>query len=191
MEVHVVDAATGEIQNLECPQCAALANQIAGLERDIRGWRHRYRELEKDLEGDARQHPLWETAIGVFDYWRTQCNHPRSRFNAERFDAVRPFIEKDGVEACRRAIRGAAYDPFIDRRRNGTQIRYDDFIDHIFKSRKRFEYSCAKAPKVPHPDELYSVATGILLRMPEDDRPTAERIQDAVEQARDTLRNER
>jgi hypothetical protein len=49
------------------------------------------------------------------------------------------------VALCRRAVAGAAFDPFVSRRRNGTEHRHDDW-DLIFRSSDKFEQFCCKAP---------------------------------------------
>jgi hypothetical protein len=185
---HRLDEVTGEIVPI-CERCDLLEDQIAGLQRDIRGWAIRYRNLERDKEKEARAHDLWPVVKDLFDYWREECHHPKARFNAARFKEALPFVEQDGPDLCRQAIRGAAFDPFVTTRRNGKQKRHDDW-DLIFRpGRKQFEEFAERAP-VPgaEPSELKRMAAAILARMPEDDRPTEERIREAVEQANVELR---
>ena len=44
----------GEVHAPDCPTCAKKNDEIAGLERDIRGWAVRYAELKREAaEGRA------------------------------------------------------------------------------------------------------------------------------------------
>jgi hypothetical protein len=82
----------------------------------------------------------------VFEYWQATCRHPRATWNAERFFLVEPFVKKHGVEMCKRAVDGAAFDPFVTTRRNGSTKRHDGF-DLIFRSVDKFEEFANRAPR--------------------------------------------
>lgn len=142
--LRVVDAETGEIQH-ECPNCQALADEVAGLERENRAWRARYADLKREVETDITADPLYNDAKIVFDYWKAKCRHPRSRFDAQRFRAIRPLLAEHGLALCRKAVDGAAFDPFVSRRRNGTTHRHDAW-ELIFRDRGKFEDFCNRAP---------------------------------------------
>lgn len=139
-----VDPDTGEILD-RCPGCAERDDQIRGLERDLNAWRLRYADLARDKERDAELSDHWEAANRLMAYWRERCNHPRSRMSVSRFELIEPFLRKDGEDLCRRAIDGAAYDPFVTTRKNGTQKRHDGW-DLIFRDRAKFEEFCNRAP---------------------------------------------
>lgn len=144
--LQLVDTQTGELSDHVCRECSAKDDQIAGLERDIRGWRARYADLARDREADARQHPLWDEAKALFGEWKLACGHPRCRFDAGRFELVKPFLERYGVELCRRAIAGASFDPFTTTRKNGSVKRHDDW-ELVFRNAGKFEEFCNRAPR--------------------------------------------
>lgn len=157
----VVNPETGEQAGTLAEHMQALEDQIAGLQRDVRGWAARYADLKRDKGAEAQESPAWPAAKRVFDYWRQECRHPRSAFTLDRFEMIRPFLEKLGdqkkpqperlaeAEAlCKRAIDGAAHDPFITTRKNGTQKRHDP-IDLIFRNADKMEEFCNRAPIKP------------------------------------------
>jgi hypothetical protein len=146
LHVIEVDSETGEVVEPTCEGCQRRDDEIAGLQRDIRGWAYRYRELERDKEADAKAHKHWPTALELHTYWRECCNHPRCEFDADAFYLIEPFIRRSGIEMCKRAIDGAAYDHWVTTRRNGSKKRHDGF-DLIFKNRTRFEEFVNRAPR--------------------------------------------
>lgn len=142
----VIDGDTGEILH-ECATCYENEIQRKGAERDVRAWRKRYHELERrlDPEGSARKHPLYEDIRALFELWQAECDHPRSKFTADRFRLALPLFDSYGEETCVLAIRGAAYDPFTQQRRNGSTKRFDDW-DLIFRSSDKLEEFANRAP---------------------------------------------
>jgi len=146
--LRLVDADTGELVDRmpECPECSRKDDEIAGLERDIRGWTLRNAELKRDRDYDARHHELWPVAEQLFDVWRRVCHHERSRFTVDRFEEARPLVAKYGVVTCERAIAGAAFDPHTTTRRNGSTKRYDDW-DLIFRNAGKVEEFANRAPR--------------------------------------------
>lgn len=154
LKVIEYDGDTGELHEPDCDACGRKNDEIAGLERDIRGWAVRYAELKRDKETEAREHPLWKVGEVIFREWRTLCRHPRSPWTPDRFWTIEPFLTntKYGdtidkrVGLCRRAVAGAAYDAYATTRRNGSTHRHDGW-DLIFRSADKFEEFCCKAPK--------------------------------------------
>lgn len=152
---------TGEVPD-DAPQTLAEAldviaemrDQLDGAEKDVRAWRTRYAILKRDKDREAKNSEWWPIAKRVFDYWRDRCRHPRCAFTIERFRLIEPFLtdsqygetlpEREAL--CRRAIDGAAYDPFITKRKNGTSKRHDG-IELIFRSPEKFEEFCNRAPR--------------------------------------------
>jgi hypothetical protein len=139
-----------------------LEDEIAGLQRDVRGWAARHAELKRDKDAEAEESPVWPAALRVFKYWRTACKHPRSEFTLDRFEMIRPHLEKlaapgkdrstDAAErlahaeaVCKLAVDGIAFDPYISVRKNGTKKRNDGW--HLcFGTRDQFENRCNAAP---------------------------------------------
>ena len=143
--LHILNPETGEITEQTCPYCAVKDDEIEGLQRDIRGWAARHAALKRDKEAEARAHKYWPVAVELFQHWQEVCNHPGCDWDADRFFLVEPFIRKNGRDLCQRAIDGAAYDPFITTRKNGTKKRHDGW-ELIFRERGKFEEFANKAP---------------------------------------------
>lgn len=141
--LRVIDADGIELDG--CPSCSVKDDHIAGLQRDIRGWTARYAELKRDKEADAKKNTLWPAAVELFEYWQSVCKHPRAGWDADRFYLVEPFLKSDGMDLCRRAIDGAAFDPFVTTRRNGSKKRHDGW-ELVFRDRSKFEEFVNKAP---------------------------------------------
>jgi hypothetical protein len=140
-----VDPTTGEVTGTGCAECRVLKDRLAGAQRDIAAWQIRYANLERSTETDVRGHPRYEEVKQLFNYWRQECNHPRSKFTKDRFEIALPFLEKYGEDNCKRAIDGLAYDPFITTRKNGTTKRHDAW-DLAFRSADKFEEYANRAP---------------------------------------------
>lgn len=163
-ELLVVNPATGETTPIK-DHMQPLHDEIAGLNRDISGWRARHAELKRDKLAEALQHPLWPEGLKLFDFWRVECKHPRSQFTQERFWLALPYLgpapealkkaakelgidEPDsyGPTICRMAIRGAAFDCYQTKRRNGTTKRHDGW-DLIFRDADKVEEFACRAPR--------------------------------------------
>lgn len=142
----VVDPETGELHGEDCPSCLTLRDQVAGAERDIRAWRQRCANLERDRITAAREHPLWDEARELFAYWAVKCRHPKSKWTADRFWQVEPLLSEYGLAMCKRTIDGAAYDPYTTNRRNGTVKRHDDF-ELLFRNAGKLEEFANRAPR--------------------------------------------
>lgn len=121
-----------------------LQDQLDGAERDVRSWRARFAELQRDKEKDAKKHPLYRKAEELFAEWQRLCRHPRSKWDWQRFEVVRPFLKDHDYDLCLLAIQGAAFDPYTKARANGSIKRFDDW-DLIFKSASKFEEFCSRA----------------------------------------------
>jgi hypothetical protein len=158
----VVNPETGERVGMLADYRQELEDTVAGLQRDVRGWAARYAELKRDKDAEAEESPCWPAALRVFEHWRRQCNHPRSEFSLDRFEMIRPHLERlsrakkgrpDSAEArlahaealCKLAVDGLAHDPFVTTRKNGTPKRHTGF--HLaFETADRFEERCNAAP---------------------------------------------
>lgn len=155
LKVIEYDGDTGELHEPDCADCLRRIDEIAGLERDIRGWAVRYAELKRDKATEAREHPMWPVGEVIFREWRTLCRHPRSPWTPDRFWSLEPYITgerygktlDDRIAMCRRAVAGAAFDAFTVRRANGTTKRFDEW-ERIFAEKSgKFEEMCNRAPK--------------------------------------------
>lgn len=125
-----------------------LQDEIAGLTRDVRAEHLRFENLKRDKAVEAREHPLWPRAIEVFKHWKEKCKHPRCEFGPGRFEEIRPFLERHDVDTCKLAVEGAAFDPFVTTRKNGSKKRHDGW-GLIFRNAEpdKFEEFVNKAPR--------------------------------------------
>lgn len=160
-ELRLVNADTGETFDLAA-HVQELQDQIAGLQRDIRGWASRYGELKRDRQAEAEESPVWPAALRVFDYWRQQCRHPRSEWTLDRFEMIRPHLERSNTgkgkaakltpdliarneEICKLAVDGIAFDPYTTVGKNGRQIVHDG-LHLVFGDTDALEKRCKMAP---------------------------------------------
>lgn len=152
--LRLVNADTGEVVEDGCPQCSVKDDEIAGLQRNIRGWAVRCAKLERDREAEACAHELWPVALRIVEVWRRLCGHPRADFGADEFEPMIRFLSKrvygetldDRVAMCLRAVAGAAYDPSTRALRNGKVERYDG-LTLIFRTQDKFRSFVRRAPK--------------------------------------------
>lgn len=146
--LHLVDVETGEVvddDSIACPLCQDRLDVIAGLTRDVRAEHLRYENLKRDKAAEMRKDPLWPKAVELFSYWKDRCRHPRSTLTPDRFALVEPYLREHGLETCKRAVDGAAFDPFVTKRKNGTAKRHDG-LDLIFRNADKFEEFVNRAP---------------------------------------------
>ena len=129
----------------------AYEDQIAGLQRDVKAEHLRYENLKRDRAAEARSHPLWPQALEVFKHWKEVCRHPKSSFTTSRFELIRPLLEKHGIDLCKLACDGAAFDPYETRRKNGSMKRHDGI--HLVFDEDKFEDFCNRAP-IPRPEQV-------------------------------------
>ena len=115
-------------------------DQLAGAEREIRGWRTRYANLVRDRQAEAEADQLWPLAVRLFAYWKRCSGHTRAEWTAGRFDLVRTLLSKpDGLERALRAISGTLSDEW--RVEKGLTM-----FEDIFESQKKLERAIAKCP---------------------------------------------
>lgn len=136
---------SGEIP-MECAGCSELQIQLDGSEREVRRLRRLLAEARRDNDAKAREHALWDDANIVFDYWQQKTGHLKTRFDWQRFELVRPFLESDGGRECCIAVLGAVFDCFTTTRKNGTVKRFDDW-ELLFRDRGKFDEFRARAPQ--------------------------------------------
>lgn len=140
----VVDPRTGEQTGTLGDYLQPLRDNIAGLHRAVKAENLRYENLKRDKAKEAREHSLFPKAKEVFEYWCEVCHHPNSRMSPERFYLMQPLLERYGVDLCKRACDGAAYDPFTTKRKNGSVKRHDGL--HLIFDPDKFEDFVNRAP---------------------------------------------
>lgn len=135
----------GELQD-GCPNCEALGHELSELLKKFRGQSRELGELRRDKHAEAEESPLWPRAIKHFQAWRVISKHPRCQWTHERFFLIEPFLKRYDDAMIERAIAGHCFDPFITRRKNGTQ-RHHNGWELLWKDQGHFEEACNKAPK--------------------------------------------
>lgn len=172
--LRLVNKETGEITEEACPGCFKREEEIASLKTEKRGWISRYYNLKREFEPE-QGHELFPAAKRLFDFWKERCNHPRSDFTAERFQTVLPHLRDLGEDLCRRAIEGAAYEPYTTIRKNGTVKRHDDWT-LVFRSRDKVEEFANRAPyHLPKPEHIKTLANALMfLGWAREDQAVAE-----------------
>lgn len=128
-----------------------LEAQLRDIERERRGERARVRFLLAQIEDDRDSYERREEVVSIFNEWREKCKHKSARLTNDRFDAIRRLLDITKPqpyprEAFTAAIGGAAYNPYLTQRKNGSWKRHDD-IALICRSGEKFEEFIKRAPK--------------------------------------------
>lgn len=142
----VVDRETGEVSESSCPECATAAQDVENITKELRKALRRERELRADREKEAELHPQRGEIVEVFEFWQAECRHPNAKLDADRTFAIAGMLKRYGLEICKRAVRGAAFDPFTAPRKNGSVQRFDG-VDLIFRNSEKLENFANKAPR--------------------------------------------
>ncbi len=147
-EIHEFQPRETAQQALE-NELGVLHDQLAGAEKEIRAWRTRYANLERDKLAEAERDVLWPLGVRLFSYWKRRSGHSRAEWTAARFQMVRMLLAKpDGLERALRAISGCLSDPW-------RVEKHLDLWEHIFESQKALESCLAKCPKNWQPPPGY------------------------------------
>jgi hypothetical protein len=162
--LHVVGG-TGEIVEhretaLLLAEVEKLKTDLKAAERDLRAKRRRITELERDRVKERETYRRRADVERVHSYWQRRLGHAKA-LTADRFDAVQGMLDQvridvvDGkrvkapaysLDDFKAAIDGAWFDPFITRRKNGTEQRHDD-LALICRDAKTFDGFVARAPR--------------------------------------------
>lgn len=174
-----VDDDTGEARPVESQALEELEAELVklrgdrkNLERDLRMYRRRAAELERDRIRERLEHPDREFIKRVCVYWHRRCrtkdyDGPRriDPLAPNRFDAVAALAEMERIETYedrngrtrrrrtwrytaevfKAAIDGGEFDPFETTHRNGKVERHND-LAQLCKDTTRFERAAEKAP---------------------------------------------
>lgn len=152
--LHVVEFDdNGEVHETKCPDCRKRLDELAGKERDLRGWAIRYYELQRDKALEARESPLWPVAELCFKGWRKHCGRGRTPWTEDRFWMVEPFLSsgkfgsslEDRVKREAKAIKGISFDAYCTSRKNGTLKVHNDW-ELLHRSTDKWEEFQKKAP---------------------------------------------
>ena len=162
--LHLVDTETGEVVEDGCQACKAKDEVIETAGHKISNLKGRITQLLQEAEEGHEAFPSFKRC---HDYWRERCNHPRTKYDIEDFKLWLPLYEKHGLDLCLRAIDGAAFDPFISTRKNGSTKRHDDWELIHRKGGAKFREFCNKAPyHLPKPEDLLIVSKALIFLKP-------------------------
>lgn len=143
--LRLVDPDTGEFTEAACKHCAAKDDEFNELMRKFRSQSRELAELRRDRDAEARAHEAWPTLIALFNYWREQTGHERSKWTAERFWCALPLWKKYGTGNVAAAIAGLAYEPNQKPLKNGKMEVYDDW-ELLFRDTGKFERYMRRRP---------------------------------------------
>jgi hypothetical protein len=188
--LHLIDTDSGEVHE-RCPSCEALEDQLAGAEFNVRSMRGKMQAKQREVEEIKASllatadptHELFPKAVALFRYWQERTGHPRQEFTADRMALVLPFIRRHDDEEIRRAIRGAAFDPFVTTRKNGTEKHHNGW-NLLFQSEDKFQSFVERAPEPRDPTDaersLLETAAEVASRIQERARLFEAKEPDAV-----------
>lgn len=136
----------GELHDLgECATCREWQRKYQGVLLQLA-------QLRADKEAEAQAHQLWPQALKLFEWWRWRTNRDgRSRWTADRFWIVEPFLRREGYRDCWDALRGltsSAYHMKLGRYADREGAKYDEF-ERPFKDQRTFERF---REMIPRPD---------------------------------------
>lgn len=155
-------------------QLEALKVDKKMLRRDITTKNRVINELQRNKVEERLNYERRAEIERIGVYWHRKCRaedyakpvHKVQPMTPDRFDAVRAILEIERIvievdevtgrtkkrrepfyspEDFKRAIDGAAFDPFRTKRKNGTWQTHDD-LELICRSSKHFDEFIAKAP---------------------------------------------
>ena len=132
-----------------------MKGQYEELDRKWQAALRQISRLRNDRQREAKTHPRLREINEVIDLWKELCNHRNAETSPDRVLMVAPFLEKHGLEMCKRAVRGRAFDHYVTTRKNGTKKRHDG-LDLIFRDADHFEESANRAPKESAPPDVLS-----------------------------------
>ena len=148
------DAATIAYLKEKNEKLEADLRRVEGERRKQRAEIEKLKNLELLTKKQQEARPLIEE---VFSYWQRECRHPKVRLTADRFsvmwgiiaDAKLDLNDEAACAALKRrmflAVDGAAFDPFVTRRKNGTAKRHDD-LSLIFRSAEKMDEFIMRSP---------------------------------------------
>lgn len=139
---------------VQCEECGRLRAALDAAVADVEAAQAEARSLRRQLAvaraeqaSKRRDHPNYEVAEKLFEYWREQCGHPQAKFGPKREQAI--MARLGGGFTAREiatAIKGAAVGAYVDERgvkwddlelicRNEVQV--EKFIDRYHRHKQR------------------------------------------------------
>lgn len=161
--LRLVDTETGEITEQACPSCAGKIETITTLGNKIVSLKGTITQLLQEAEEGHEAFPKFKRC---HDYWKERCHHPRTSYAIEDFKLWLPLFDEYGMDACLRAIDGAAFDCYVSTRKNGSKHRHDEW-SLIHRNGDKFREFVNKAPyHKPKPEHLSIICRALLWQHP-------------------------
>lgn len=165
--LRLIDPETGEITEEACPTCVNKQNTIDTLSDKITRLKG---DLTKALQDADESHDAFPAFKRTWDYWRERCRHPAVKYRITHFDLFVPIFTDYGEAMCRQAIDGAAFDPYVTRRKNGRPQRHDGWELIFRRGGEKFTEFCNRAPvHLPDPTHIVRLAHALAFVHPEWD----------------------
>lgn len=142
--LRLVDTDTGEIVHTTDPaeEIKALQAALVRAERTIAG-------LRADKERKRKEHARREDVTDIFDEWRLETNHRRSKLTDDRFDAIASLLDKGYTrEHFSEVIAGLKAAPRVLYGRRGLAGDRKDDIEWVCAKGARFEAAAVIGRKV-------------------------------------------
>jgi len=142
--LRVVDE-NGEILD-GCPECVGKDHELRELQRKMKAMARELGILRSNRAAEAVEHRAWPILVRLFQYWQQQCNHPRSRWNPQRFWDALPLLGTWGAANFAAAIAGIAFQPNARQLKNGKWEVYDSW-ELLTRDSGTFERYMRRRPK--------------------------------------------
>lgn len=132
-----------------CERCAPefqrLSDELVGAMETIRRQAAALGKARREQGDGLKEHAHWERAQRLFQVWKRETGHVRSKWTTERFKRAIPFLAEYDDEIWVRAICGLAFDHYTTDRANGTKQKHDGW-DVLLKSTDKFEEYANRSP---------------------------------------------
>lgn len=136
-----VDTATGEKLS-DCPVCVQY-------EKDLRILKAKITSLEKDEEMEALEHPKWDEALTLHNWWGLATGHEGVHFGAKELRQALPRLKERTAVEFLQGVAGIAFDPNVKPRKNGEGSERYDSWELLTASGEKFKRYFERAPYWP------------------------------------------
>jgi hypothetical protein len=133
--------AARDLRLVQCADCERLQVALDAALMDLEAARAEAGSLRRQLgaaqgkQGKARkQHPHYDMAVRLFEFWQEQCGHERAQMGPKRERALLSRLDDYSARDIAKAIRGAAVAAYVDPR----GVKHDD-IELICRDEVKLE----------------------------------------------------
>jgi hypothetical protein len=133
--------AAHKLRVVECADCERLQVALDAALMDLEAARAEVGSLRRQLGAafskqskDRKQHPHYDTAVRLFEFWQEECGHPRAQMGPKRERAILARLDDYTPRDIAKAVRGAAVAAYVDER----GVKHDD-IELICRDEVKLE----------------------------------------------------